>query len=102
MTQEELHKLWRDPKSWRGFIYYCPDDPRLIVPMRTRWTGYSINHARRGAILTLIAILAALVAPCFLLVVLEPPGNVVWTVVAFFGSVVALTLACHWESTRPR
>ncbi len=102
MTQEELDKLWRDPGSWRGFIYYCPEDPRLIVPMRTRWTGYSINHFRRGAILTLIAILTALVAPVLLLVALEPPGNVIWTVVAFLGSVVAITLACHWESTRAR
>jgi len=46
MTKEELEKLWGDKNNWLGFaIYYCKNDPRLVVPKRIKWTGWTMNFA---------------------------------------------------------
>lgn len=103
MTQEELNKLWLDPGNWRGGgIYHCPDDPRIIVPKRIRWTGYTMNFARRAAIPVLLAVLVILLAP-FLLIFVMAPGAAIFLIgLAFVVAVVTLTGICKWESTRPR
>jgi hypothetical protein len=45
-----LEKLWNDPANWRGrVIYHCKADPRLIVPKRIRWTGWTMNFAHPAA-----------------------------------------------------
>jgi Family of unknown function (DUF5808) len=45
-----LEKLWNDPTSWRGLgTYYCKADPRVIVPKRIRWTGWTMNFAHAAA-----------------------------------------------------
>ena len=97
-----LDVLWRDPKNWRSMMYYCHEDPRLIVPMRVRWTGYSMNFAHGSAWALLAGISFALLAPFLLIVALEPPEGVFWAVVAFVVSVSLLWYFCHWESTRSR
>ena len=99
---DSLAVLWQDPKSWRGVMYYCPEDPRLIVPMRLRWTGYSMNFAHGLAWPLLAGISLAVLAPFLLVVVLEPPAGVFGAVVAFVVSVSLLWYFCHWESTRSR
>ncbi len=49
MTKEELEKLWADKNNWRwGAIYYCKNDPRLVVPKRIKWTGWTMNFAYPG------------------------------------------------------
>ncbi|MCH8120216.1 MAG: hypothetical protein IIC00_10875 [Planctomycetes bacterium] len=46
MTKEELETLWRDKDNWLwGAIYYCKKDPRLVVPKRIKWTGWTMNFA---------------------------------------------------------
>ena len=46
MTKEELETLWRDKDNWLwGAIYYCKKDPRLVVPKRLKWTGWTMNFA---------------------------------------------------------
>ena len=103
MTQEELEELWRDPGRWRAFFFYhCANDPRVIVPKRIRWTGYTINSAHRMAIPVLIGMLLAVLAPFLLLVLLEPPQSVIGVAVAFVAVVSVLVALCHWESTRAR
>ncbi len=97
---DNLDVLWRDPKSWRGMMYYCPDDPRLIVPMRLRWTGYSMNFAHGSAWPLLAGISLAVLAPFLLIVVLEPAEGVFGAAVAFVVSVSLLCSFCHGESTR--
>jgi uncharacterized membrane protein len=45
-----LDKLWGDANSWRAdLIYVCKDDPRLIVPQRKKWRGWTINFAHISA-----------------------------------------------------
>jgi len=46
MTKEELEKLWADKNNWLwGAIYYCKNDPRLVVPKPIKWTGWTMNFA---------------------------------------------------------
>jgi uncharacterized membrane protein len=46
MTKEELEILWKDKNNWRwGAIYHCKNDPRLVVPKRVKWTGWTLNFA---------------------------------------------------------
>ncbi|MFH1884764.1 MAG: DUF5808 domain-containing protein [Planctomycetota bacterium] len=46
MTKEELETLWADKNNWLwGAIYYCKNDPRLVVPKPIKWTGWTVNFA---------------------------------------------------------
>ncbi|KAI8812451.1 hypothetical protein BJ742DRAFT_19511 [Cladochytrium replicatum] len=44
-----LHSLWSDPKNWIFGFYYCPADPRIVVPKRNSYTSscQTINFANR-------------------------------------------------------
>jgi len=62
MTKEELETLWRDKNNWLwGAIYCCKNDPRLVVPKRIKWTGWTMNFAYpwRAIGLIIFIILAA-------------------------------------------
>jgi|GEM_PF-1090903 len=41
-------KAWiRDPSNYiRGWFYYNPEDPRMLVPKRSRLTGWMVNFAQ--------------------------------------------------------
>ena len=61
MTREELDELWNDPKNWNSVVYRCAQDPRVIVPRRLIWTGWTLNfaHPLAGFALFLSILLAA-------------------------------------------
>ena len=100
---EELERLWRDSKRWRyGFVYHCTEDPRIIVPRKSRWTGYSLNFAHKAAVPVLLGILLVLLGPFLLLAVFDRPASVCWVAGTFFLAVAMLTALCHWEATRAR
>ena len=41
-----MEKLWADKDNWLwDTIYYCKNDPRLVVPKRIKWTGWTVNFA---------------------------------------------------------
>lgn len=49
MTPAELDRLWQDQRFWSPIgICHCPRDPRLIVPRRVRWAGWTLNFAHRS------------------------------------------------------
>ena len=51
MDREQIDRLWRDTGNWTwGVIYRCREDPRVIVPRRWRWGGWTLNlnHPRAG------------------------------------------------------
>ena len=50
MTREELEACWKDPRNRKWGFYYCKADPRVIVPKRFKWMGWTINAARPSAI----------------------------------------------------
>ena len=52
---------WQDPRNWQaGIFYFCRDDPRLFVPKRLRWTGWTLNFARPGAYVFMIGLIVLL------------------------------------------
>ena len=55
MTSTELTRLSRDPNNWRlFFFYFCPRDPRILVPKRLRFLGWTINWARLSALFSAV------------------------------------------------
>ncbi len=68
MTKEELETLWADKDNWLwGAIYYCKNDPRLVVPKPIKWTGCTVNFAYPWrAIGLIIFILFAASLPFFI------------------------------------
>lgn len=62
--QEKLAHLWQDPKHWKWrLIYSCPQDPRIVVPERFRWMGYTLNFAHRSALLLAAVIVLVIIVP---------------------------------------
>ncbi|KAJ3055420.1 hypothetical protein HK102_011350, partial [Quaeritorhiza haematococci] len=44
-----LTSLWENPQNWTfGMFYHCPEDPRLWVPKKQKWAGWTINMASRS------------------------------------------------------
>jgi hypothetical protein len=63
MTPEEIEASWKDRQNYKWGIYYSKADPRIIVPKRWKWMGWTINFARPGAIPALLGIMALIVLP---------------------------------------
>jgi uncharacterized membrane protein len=55
--RKELDRLWADPRNWPHGVYFCKQDPRLVVPKR-RFVGGTFNFAHPLAIPSCLAILA--------------------------------------------
>ena len=57
ITRKWRDKVPNEQNNWRlGFIYYNPDDSRLILPKRTG-LGITFNFARPASIVITVAIL---------------------------------------------
>jgi uncharacterized membrane protein len=68
---------WNNARNWRcGWLrlYVAPRDPRLLMPMRPCWLGWTLNLGqRRTRLVLLVAFLVVLTALGFL-VHYFPPG----------------------------
>ena len=61
----DCDRLWEDADNWRlGAIYVCKDDPRIVVPKRLKWTGWTFNFAHRASYLLLVFVLFTAIVPC--------------------------------------
>lgn len=105
MTKEELIKLWEDPKNWRGKwgCYYCPEDPRVIVPKRRIWGGWTVNfaHAKRAWTTIFLSVILA-VAPVFLMAGLGVPIGLAAPLGVVLSLVLIVSLSYHLsEKTHP-
>lgn len=56
MDKEEMRRCWDNDDYWSGGIYFCKQDPRLIIPKRPRWGGWTINFGHKWSTVTLIGI----------------------------------------------
>jgi uncharacterized membrane protein len=102
MAAPELERLWQDPRHWtRPGIYRCAADPRLIVPKRRRWAGWTLNFAHRTAWVVLLGSIVVAVGPVLVILAV---GRVTASAMlgAIGASVVVLSLGSAWESERPR
>ena len=44
-------------------VYVCKDDPRLIVPKRPKWGGWTLNFAHASVWLLLFSVLLSILIP---------------------------------------
>ena len=100
MNRESLDELWSRPANW-GLVYRCPEDPRVIVPKRRRWMGWTINFAHPLAWVVLVASFAVAVGPA-LLAVWWRPWSATAVLSALVVSIAVLVAFSHWEASRSR
>ena len=99
LTPEELDRLWSNPDNW-NVVYYCPEDPRVIVPKRLPSMGWTINFAHPLAIPALLVALLLPALPIVLLIRYHLP--LPRFIVAMAACISFLLLLCHWEASRSR
>jgi Family of unknown function (DUF5808) len=94
-----LDRLWADDSHWRaGVIYWCKDDPRLVVPKRYwKWGGWTMNFAHASAWLLLLAIIVAATIPAGILAAAQVRDVWLWVAyvagITVFACVVSAILA---------
>jgi uncharacterized membrane protein len=99
MTREELDRLWADPANW-GVVYRCAQDPRVIVPRRHPWMGWTVNFAHPLAWFALLFSVAIAVGPAIAVLLLGVAAPLF--VVVLIASVLVLIGASYWEASRSR
>lgn len=61
MADNAGDRCWNNPDNWnKDIIYFAKDDPRLLVPKKPSWMGWTINFGHPYAPWVLIATLVAL------------------------------------------
>ena len=63
MNPERLNQLWSDPQNYRGSVYRCKEDPRVVVPKRKQGTGWTLNFAHSRAWWVLASMPLAVLLP---------------------------------------
>ncbi len=97
MTREEIEAFWKDPRNRKwGIIYFCKEDPRVIVPRRIKWMGWTLNFARPSAVPTLLLFVAFLVVP---LRMVEGEG-IVTVRLTVAAEILVVCLLCAYLSSR--
>ena len=101
MDREEIERLWLEKGNWTwGVIYHCREDPRAIVPRRSRWGGWTLNFRHPRAGLIGLAAFALALGPGLLALYWF---NHYWTaLVVMVLSIVAVVAWAHRESSRIR
>ena len=100
MTRKELDELWASPNNW-SLVYRCAKDPRVIVPRRRPWMGWTINFAHPLAWLVLIVMVAIAVGPSFLVLglgIVSAP----FFLVTLGVSIATVVGVSYWEASRSR
>jgi hypothetical protein len=99
MTRQELETLWKDPsnRKW-GIFYYCKADPRVVVPKRPKWMGWTVNAARPSAIPVSLLLIALVAGPTMAVILLRAGA---WPVVlTLAGSTAVVCLLCAYLASR--
>ncbi|MCX6922347.1 MAG: DUF5808 domain-containing protein [Verrucomicrobia bacterium] len=101
MTREEIEACWRDPRNRKwGLFYCCKADPRVIVPKRPKWMGWTVNVAHPRAIPITLLLIALLAAPVGIVISMGASIGIVVATVAAATAVVCLL--CAYLSSRTR
>jgi len=58
-NQDELDRMRFDPDNYKwGIFYFNPKDPRIILPKRNLYMGFTLNFANPIAYLIIILVIA--------------------------------------------
>ena len=100
ITKDELEILWKDKNNWRwGAVYYCKNDPRVVVPKRFKWTGWTINFAYPWrAIGFIITTISAAYLPIFIEMKLNIASPVVICVTLIIIAILIVGLTSYLSS----
>jgi hypothetical protein len=98
MTREEIENYWKDPHNWKWRGYYCKADPRVIVPRRFKWMGWTVNFARPSAIPITLLLIAIVAVPLFI-VTAKGAGSSI-KLITGAASITVLCLVCAYLSSR--
>jgi hypothetical protein len=98
MTREEIEACWRDPRNRKWFFYYCKADPRVIVPKRYKWMGWTINAAHPSAISVVFLLIILFIAP--IRIVESAGAGPAAQLLTGAGSITILCLLCAHLSSR--
>ena len=99
MTREEIAALWKDPRNRKWGFYYCKADPRVIVPKRWKWMGWTINAARPSAIPVAVLLVAIFLVIPIYIVKAKGGGTSVMFVTGAAG-IIFLCLVSAYLSSR--
>jgi Family of unknown function (DUF5808) len=99
MDREQLGELWSDPRHYKGSVYRCKEDPRVIVPKRDRGTGWTLNfaHARAWWVLASMPLMVVLPVAIALLIWPQTGPGVVGA--CLLGGVLVV-IECLWLNPR--
>jgi hypothetical protein len=101
MTRDELARLWADPANWTVLFYRCAEDPRIFVPKRRPWFGWTVNFGHPLGWLAVIGCIVIAAGPGIFLVLTGHTSPIeILGVTAVAVSV--LVLFCAWDATRDR
>ena len=101
MTRQEIEALWMDPRNRRwGLFYCCKADPRVVVPKRPKWCGWTVNIAHASAIPITLFLIALIAVPVW---VVTWMGAGTGTAVATIAAAIAVECAlCAYLASRTR
>mgnify|MGYP000259320783 CR=1 FL=1 len=103
MTENEINDLWKDPKNWRiFFIYYCKDDPRIIVSKRVKSMGWTLNFANPWAFPTIILVALCVLAPFRILYLRDVPLKLPLWLLTIALTLISLILFCSFMASARR
>ncbi len=98
MTPEEIEKVWRDEQNWKMWTcYYCKSDPRIVVPRRWKFLGWSFNFAHPVVVPFILFIFAILFVPPFIANLLGY-GKLIRTVI-FAVDIIVIFLLIYYLSS---
>jgi hypothetical protein len=87
-----LDRLWADLKNWKGGIYSCKDDPRVVVPKRVRWAGWTVNFAHSRTWLFLLGIIGVFASPMVWFSGVGAEATPTWFIQVYFGSLAVFAV----------
>ena len=67
---------WQKDENWAGpkwvEVYFSKKDPRIIVPKRIKWMGWTVNLAHTAGVLLFVGTLFGI--PCIVIAILLITG----------------------------
>jgi len=91
LSREELERHWANPENWSA-VYYCPEDPRVIVPKRRPSMGWTINFAHPLAVPVLFLAISVPALPIVLLIRYHVPFP--WFIAAMAACIASYISDC--------
>ena len=95
---ERQHK---NPANWNGPFYNNPSDPRVLVPKRFAWAGWTFNVAHPLKSLATFVVFTLIVTVPFFGLRSIGFGSILWTTLTLGASIVVISLISYRMAQPP-